>query len=88
MTRAFKQNVRIDAIAAKCSSGSCNVQLTVDGVSVGDVVSVSSSLNETNLTASISINASTTSKLIGFEVTSASSVNDIEVTLAAAITNV
>lgn len=88
VTRAFKQNVRIDAIAAKCSSGSCNVQLTVDGVSVGDVVSVSSSLNETNLTASISINASTTSKLIGFEVTSASSVNDIEVTLAAAITNV
>ena len=88
VTRAFKQNVRIDAIAAKCTSGSCNVQLTVDGVSVGDVISVSSSLNETNLTASISINASTTSKLIGFEVSSASSVNDIEVTLAAAITNV
>ena len=88
VTRAFKQNVRIDAVAAKCSSGSCNIQLTIDGFAAGDVVAVSSSLNETNLTASISINASTTSKEIGFVVSSASSLQDIEVTLAAVITNV
>ena len=88
VTRAFKQNVRIDAIAAKSSSGSCNIQLTIDGFAAGDVVAVSSSLNETNLTASISINASTTSKEIGFVVSSASSLQDIEVTLAAVITNV
>jgi hypothetical protein len=88
VTRAFKQNVRIDAIAAKSSSGSCNIQLTIDGFAAGDVVAVSSSLNETNLTASISINASTTSKEIGFVVSSANSLQDIEVTLAAVITNV
>ena len=88
VTRAFKQNVRIDAVAAKCTSGSCNIQLTIDGFAAGDVVAVSSSLNETNLTASISINASTTSKEIGFVVSSASSLQDIEVTLAAVITNV
>ncbi len=88
VTRAFKQNVRIDAVAAKCGSGSCNIQLTINGQPAGDVVAVSSALNETNLTASISINASTTSKEIGFQVTSQSSLQDIEVTLAAVITNV
>lgn len=88
ITRAFKQNVRIDAIAVKCTSGSCNIQLSIDGFTAGDVAAVSSSLNETNLTASIAINASTTSKVIGFTVSSASNLTDIEVTLAAVITNV
>lgn len=88
ITRAFKQNVRIDAIAAKSSSGTANIQMKINGINAGDVIPVSSTLTEQNLSASIAIDATTTSREVAFEVTSASSLNDIEVTLAAVITNV
>lgn len=88
ITRAFKQNVRIDAIAAKTTSGTCNIQMKINGINAGDVIPVSSSLTEQNLSASIAIDATTTSREIAFTVTSATGVSDIEVTLAAVITNV
>lgn len=88
VTRAFKQNVRIDAIAAKTTSGTANIQLKVNGINAGDVIPVSSTLTEQNLSASIAIDATTTSREIAFTVSSANSVSDIEVTLAAVITNV
>ena len=88
ITRAFKQNVRIDAIAVKSTSGSANVQLRINGINAGDVISASSTLTEQNLSASIAIDAVTTSKEIAFTVTSANSLTNIEVTLAAVITNV
>ena len=88
ITRAFKQNVRIDAIAVKSTSGSANIQLRINGINAGDVISASSTLTEQNLSASIAIDAVTTSKEIAFTVTSANSLTNIEVTLAAVITNV
>ena len=88
VTRAFKQNVRVDAIAAKTTSGTANIQLKINGINAGDVIPVSSTLTEQNLSASIAIDATTTSREIAFTVTSATSVTDIEVTLAAVITNV
>ena len=88
ITRAFKQNVRIDAIAAKTDAGTANIQLRVNGINAGDVIPVSSVLTEQNLSASIAIDATTTSREVGFTVTSASGVTDIEVTIAAVITNV
>jgi hypothetical protein len=88
ITRAFKQNVRIDAMAVKSTSGSGNVQLKINGINAGDVVAASSTLTEQNLSASIAIDAVTTSKEIAFTVSSANNISDIEVTLAAVITNV
>lgn len=88
ITRAFKQNVRIDAIAAKCTSGTANIRMKINGISAGDVIPVSSVLTEQNLSASIAIDATTTSREVAFEVTSASALTDVEVTLAAVITNV
>lgn len=88
ITRAFKQNVRIDAIAVKSNSGSGNVQLKINGINAGDLVAASSTLTEQNLSASIAIDAVTTSKEIAFTVTSANNMTDVEVTLAAVITNV
>ena len=80
--------MRLDAVAAKTTSGTANVQLKVNGVNAGDVIPVTSTLTEQNLSASIAVDATTTSREIGFEVTSATGVTDIEVTLAAVITNV
>lgn len=88
VTRAFKQNVRIDAVAAKTSSGTGNIQLKINGTNAGDVIPVSSTLTEQNLSASIAIDATTTSKPIEVTITSANNMNDLEVTLAAVITNV
>ena len=88
VTRAFKQNVRVDAIAAKTTSGTANIQLKINGINAGDVIPVSSTLTEQNLSASIAIDATTTSREVAFTVTSANSATDIEVTLAAVITNV
>tara|TARA_B110000046_G_scaffold48087_1_gene53221 strand:- start:2657 stop:4225 length:1569 start_codon:yes stop_codon:yes gene_type:complete len=88
VTRAFKQNVRIDAVAAKTTAGTANIQLKINGINAGDVIPVNSTLTEQNLSASIAIDATTTSREVGFEVTSATGVTDIEVTLAAVITNV
>ena len=88
ITRAFKQNVRIDAIAVKTTSGTCNVQLNLAGQDFGDTVAASSTLTEQNLSSSITVDATTLSKKIAITVSSASSVQDIEVTLAAVITNV
>ena len=88
ITRAFKQNVRIDAIAVKSNSGSGNVQLKINGINAGDLVAASSTLTEQNLSASIAIDAVTTSKEIAFTVSSANNMTDVEVTLAAVITNV
>lgn len=88
ITRAFKQNVRIDAIAVKSNSGSGNIQLKINGINAGDLVAASSTLTEQNLSASIAIDAVTTSKEIAFTVSSANNMTDVEVTLAAVITNV
>ena len=88
ITRACKRNVRIDAIAVKTTSGTCNVQLNLAGSNFGDTVAASSTLTEQNLSSSITVDATTLSKQIAITVSSASSVQDIEVTLAAVITNV
>jgi hypothetical protein len=88
ITRGFKQNIRIDAIAAKSASGTCNIQMKIANSLAGDIIPVSSSLTEQNLSSSIAIDATTTSREISFEVTSQNSLTDVEVTLAAVITNV
>jgi len=88
VTRAFKQTVRIDAIAVKTTSGTCNVRLKLGGIAAGDTIAASSTLTEQNLSSSITVDATTLSKKIEFTVSSASSVTDIEIALAAVITNV
>jgi len=88
ITRAFKQNVRLDAIAVKTGSGTCNVQLKAAGLNLGDIVAASSTLTEQNLSNSIAVDATTVSREIAITVTSATSVTDLEVTVAAVITNV
>ena len=90
ITRGYKQTIRIDAIAAKTSSGTCSIQLKINGIvlSASNLITVSNALTEQNLGASVVVDATTASKEIAIEVTSNSSAQDLEVTIAAAITNV
>jgi len=80
--RIYKQKIRIDGLALRCSSGTCSVQISVDGVGVGSTYSVSSTPSEFTLGTPIEINATTTSKMIQYIVSSVASTADLEVTFA------
>lgn len=86
--RAFRQTVRIDAIAVKCTSGTANIQLNINGTNVGDVIAVSSTLTEHNLSNSIVVDGTSQSKLIAYTISSATSLTDLDLTLAMVTTNV
>jgi len=83
--RIFRQKIRIDGIALQTASGSCSVQVSVDGTPVGNVYTANSVGNETVIGTPIEIDASTTSRLIEFVVTGNSAAADLEVTYAVSI---
>jgi len=80
--RIFKQKIQIDGISIFTESGTCSIQITVNGQTFGSVYSASSSLSEFSIGQPIEIDASTSSKSIGFVLTNNSSAYKLEVTMA------
>lgn len=87
VARLWKSTVQIDGIAFKLASGTCDIQISVDGVTVGSVYNVSSSLSQQTLSSVIEIDATSSSRRLEIEVTNQSSANSLEVGLAVATTN-
>ena len=85
ISRIFKQKIRIEGISVRTSSGTCNVQIAINGVAQGAVYSASSLGSETTISSTIEVDSSASSRAIGFIVTSASSAVSLEVTIAASI---
>ena len=88
ITRLWKQTIRIDGLAYKLNSGSCTIQLSVDGTPVGNTFNVTSSLQNDNLATVIEIDATVASKRLELVVTNNSSGQTLEVAVAAATVNV
>lgn len=89
VTRAYKQRVRLDAIAARLGAGTCDLEIFVGGVATSaTIVDVDTTLKEQNLTASVDVDARVTSREISVRVTNATGASDLEVTIAAVVTNV
>lgn len=88
VTRLWKQTIRIDGIAYKLNSGTCTLQLSVDGTPVGNSFSVTSALQNDNLATVIEVDATVASKRIELVVTNNSSGQTLEVAIAAATVNV
>lgn len=88
VTRLWKQTIRIDGIAYKLNSGSCTLQLSVDGTPVGNTYSVTTALQNDNLATVIEIDATVASKRLELVVTNNSSGQTLEVSIAAATVNV
>ena len=88
LSRIWKQTIRIDGIAYKLSSGTCTLQLSVDGVAVGSTYAATSSLQSDNIATVIEINGTVASKRIELVVTNNSSGQSLEVCIAAATVNV
>ena len=88
LSRIWKQTIRIDGIAYKLASGTCTLQLSVDGVAVGSTFSATSSLQSDNIATVIEVNGTVASKRLELIVTNNSSGQSLEVVVAAATVNV
>ena len=88
LSRLWKQTIRIDGIAYKLNSGTCTIQLSVDGSPVGNTFSVTNTLNSENLATVIEVDATSASRRLELVVTNNSSGNTLEVAIAAAAVNV
>lgn len=80
--RLYMGTYRIDGIARKLTSGTCNIQLKVDGSVVGTVHSVSNTAADTELNPVIEIDANSVSRRLEVAVTSGSSPVDLEIGIA------
>ena len=86
--RLWQQVIRIDGIAYKLNSGTCTIQIAVDGQGVGNTFNVTSTLQNDNLPTVIEVDATAVSKRLGIIVTSNSSGNTLDVSLSGATVNV
>lgn len=86
--RIYKQKIRIDGITRKLASGTCNIQLAVDGVTVGSVFAVSSTAADSQITPVIEIDALSVSRRLTVVVTSGAAANGLEIGLSASVLTV
>lgn len=85
INRIFKQKIKLEGIAVRLTSGSCTVQVSVNGVATGITYSVSSTPTEISIASPIEIDASTASKTIGFVVTNVSSASVLDIVISGSI---
>lgn len=83
--RIYKSTLEITAISVRTDSGTCDVQVSVDGVGTGPLYAASVTPNEVNIAAPITVDATTASKLIGIAVTSAAAGVNLDVALTVRI---
>lgn len=80
--RLYKQRIRIDGITARLSAGTCTIQLSVDGSTVGVTQAVSTTAVDLTFGTSIEVDGRTTSKRLEVVVTSQSGATNLEVGIA------
>jgi hypothetical protein len=85
LQRIYRESVALDAIAVRLTSGTCSIQLTVDGAPTGPVLAASSTINQIrfglagNTDIPIVVDASGVSRVIGFVITASASAVDIDI---------
>jgi hypothetical protein len=84
LSKLWRQKIRIDGISAKTTSGTCQIQITVDGTGVGSTHSISSGGVDIVIDPIIEVDGVAASHRIGINVTSSSSPVDLEVAVAVA----
>lgn len=82
--RLYKEKIRIDGLTAKMGTGTCSIQLSVDGVTVGAVFAVTTTASDQSFGSVIEIDATSASRRLEIVVTSAAGTPaNLEVGLAA-----
>jgi len=88
VSRLWKQTIRIDGLSFQCSAGSCTIQLSVDGVTVGQTYTVNTTPQDLSLTTVIEIDATSQGKRLELVISNNSGAQNVEVGIAAATVNV
>jgi hypothetical protein len=83
--RIFKQVIRIEALSLQTASGTCSLQLAVNGVGIGSTYTVSSTPNEFVLGSPIEVDSTANAESIDFIITAGASPTDLEVTMAISV---
>lgn len=85
VNRLWKQKLRIDGLAVKLATGTCTIQLSVDGVTVGQSYAITSTAQSINFASAIEIDATASGRRLEIVITNvAGSPTDLEVGLACA----
>tara|TARA_E500000318_G_scaffold57306_1_gene53198 strand:+ start:4384 stop:5925 length:1542 start_codon:yes stop_codon:yes gene_type:complete len=84
--RLWKELIRIDGLTAVVSSGTCTIQLAIDGVAVGTSQAISSTKADVTFGSPVSVDATTSSKRLQVIITNNSSAADLELGVAAVST--
>ena len=82
MTGIYKQKIRIDGISAVLTAGTCTIQLSVDGVTVGSTYAVSTTRLNQSISPVIEVDALTAGRNIEVVVTSNSSGSNLTVSVS------
>jgi hypothetical protein len=80
--RFFKTKFRIVGISVQTASGSCTVQLSVNGVLVGTTYAASSTTNTADISPGLEVDALASPKVVSAVVTGSSAPSDLEITVA------
>ncbi len=83
--RIFQQRLSLVGIAIRMTSGTCSVQVAINGVGTGPTYSASSTPNEISIGVPIEVDGTGASVGIGFIVSSPASAANLEVSIAASV---
>lgn len=83
--RVFREKLRLDGLAVRTTSGTCTVQLLINGVPTGPTYSAASTPSEQVIASPIDIDATSASVAIGYRVTGNASAATLDVAVAATI---
>lgn len=88
VSRIWKQKLRIDGINHQLAGGTCTIQISVDGQTVGSALNTTSTNQSVSLSQIIEIDGTTQGRRLEVKVTNASSATGLELGIAAATLNV
>tara|TARA_B100000287_G_scaffold399358_1_gene417549 strand:- start:25744 stop:27576 length:1833 start_codon:yes stop_codon:yes gene_type:complete len=88
VAKIWKQKLRLDGITHKLAAGTCTIQLSVDGATIGSTFSVSTTSASVNMPTTIEIDGTTTGRRLELVVTNTSGANTLEVGIASATLSV
>ena len=88
VTKVWKHKLRLDGITHKLAAGTCTIQLSLDGATIGSSFSVSTTSASVNMPTTIEIDGTSTGRRLELVVTNASGANSLEVGIAAATLSV
>ena len=88
VSRIWKQKLRIDGINHQLAGGTCTIQISVDGQTVGSALNTTSANQSVSLSQIIEIDGTTQGRRLEIKVTNASSATGLELGIAAATLNV